>query len=110
MLCKCANVVSNDKLAKGYSETCTKKCNEAYEYIFQLIEKLKMGSVTVEELCILISHTSQAVKLFTIVNTSADLDFLQIIDQRKRELEKFNSHYCAVTVLLKYCEDISEGM
>ena len=108
VLCKCANVVSNDKLAKGYTEQCTRKCNEAREYILQLIEKLKIGSVTVEELCILISHTSQAVKLFSIVSTSTD--FSQIIAQRKNELEKFNLHHCAIKVLIKYCEDISEGM
>ena len=103
-------VVSNDKLAQSYSEECTKKCTEAHDYIWSLIEKLKTGSVTVEELHMMDSHTVQVVKLFSIVTKdTASLDFSQIIAQRMSELKKFDLHYNAIKVLLKCCEDISEG-
>ena len=99
-------VVSNDKLAQSYSEECTKKCTEARDYIWNLIDKLKTGSVTVEELHMMNSHTVQVVKLFSIVTKDTAS---QIIAQRMSELEKFNLHYNAIKVLLKCCEDISEG-
>ena len=104
--------MSNDKLAKNYSEECAKKCTEAHEYIIDLMEKSKIGSITVEELHNLTSHTSQVVKLFSVVTTetSVPVDFAQVIDQRKSELEKFKLHYNAVKILLEYCKDISEGM
>ena len=103
-------IVSNDTLAKSYSEECTKKCTEACEYVLSLIDKLKTGSITVEELHMVNSHTLQVVKLFSIVTKdTASPDFSQIIAQRMSELEKFNLHYHAITVLLKCCKDISEG-
>ena len=103
--------MSNDELAKCYSEECAKKCSEAREYIIDLMEKSKSGSITVKELHYLTSHTLQVVKLFSVVTieTSVTLDFEQVIAQRKRELEKFNLHYNAVKILLEHCKDISEG-
>ena len=102
--------MSNDKLAQGYSEECTKKCTEACDYVLSLIDKLKTGSVTVEELHMVNSHTLQVVKLFSIVTKdTASPEFSQTITQRMSELEKFNLHYNAIKVLLKCCEDISEG-
>ena len=101
-------VVSNDK--QSYSEECTKKCTEAYDYISNLIDKLKTGSITVEELHMVNSHTSQVLKLLSIVTKdTASLDFSQIIAQRMSELEKFDLHYNAIKILLKCCKDISEG-
>ena len=103
--------MSNDKLARSFSEECTKKCTEAYEYIMDLIEKSKTGSITVEELHNLTSHTSQVTQLYSVVatETSASLDFAQVIAQRNNELDKFKLHHNAVKVLLEYCKDISEG-
>ena len=106
------HVVLNDKLAKSYSEECTKKCSEAHKYIKNLIEKLNIGSITVEELHNLTSHISQVVKLFAVVTAeiSASLDFSQVISQRNDEFKKFELHYRAIKILLEYCNDISEGI
>ena len=102
--------MSSDKLAKSYSEECTKKCAEARDYILSLIDKLKSGSITVGELHMINLHTSQVVELFLIVTKdTASLEFSQIIAQRMSELKKFNSHHNAINILLKYCKDISEG-
>ena len=102
--------VSKDKLALSYTEECTMKCTGASEYILNLIDKLKSGSITVEELHVVNSNT-QLVKLFSIVaKESTSPDFSQLINQRMNELEKFKSHYYRVKILLKHCNDISEGM
>ena len=101
--------VSKDKLALSYTEECTKKCTEASEYILNLIDKLKSGSITVKELHVVNSNT-QVVKLFSIVaEEKASPDFSQLINQRMSELKKFNSHHYRVKILLKHCNDISEG-
>ena len=104
--------VSNNKLGKSFSEECTKKCTEARGYILNLIERLKTGSITVEELHNLTSHTTQVLKLCSVVITEASvsLDLAQLIAQRNSELDKFKLHHSAVKFLLEYCQDISEGM
>ena len=108
-MCLHTFAVTKDKLALSYTEECTKKCTEASEYILNLIDKLKSGSITVEELHIVNSNT-QVVKLFSIVaEESASPDFSQLINRRMNELEKFKSHHYRVKILLKHCADISEG-
>ena len=103
--------MSNDKLAKNYSEECAKKCADARKYITDLMEDSRTGSITVKELHYLTSHISQVLKLFCVVNTetSASVDFAQVIAQRNSELEKFRVHYNSVKVLVEYCKDIAEG-
>ena len=102
--------MSKDKLALSYTEECTKKCTEASDYILNLIDKLKSGSITVEELQFIVNSNTQVIKLFSIVVKENVLpDFSQLINQRMSELEKFNSHHRRVKNLLKHCNDISEG-
>ena len=83
--------------------------------ISNLVEDLKEGDVTVQELEILTSHLTQATNLFSpkLVETlTKDSSFriADVITQRNSEMQKFNAYCLKVRILLEHCETISNGM
>ena len=79
-----------------------------------LVEKLKEGKVTVQELKMLTTHLIQAVNLFSpkvaeAVANDPSFNVTDIIVQRNSEVEKFELYCTTVRNLLKHCEGIIGG-
>ena len=89
-------------------------CREAKKCLCDLADKLKEGKVTVQELKMLTTHLTQAVKLYSpnIVETVANdptFNITNILVQRNSEVTKFESYCAAIRNLLKYCKNITDG-
>lgn len=108
-------LVSGDYLAEHFTEECVKICTEAVRFLNDIAEKLKQGKVTIQELEILTSHLTQAVKLFSpkvarkVINDPY-FSIANIIAQRNSEVQMFTTYCSTVRILLKHCESISDGM
>ena len=89
-------------------------CTEAIKFLSDLVDKLKEGKVTVQELKMLTAHLTQAVNLFSpkvaeAVANDPSFDVTDIIIQRNSEVEKFEIYCTAVRNLLKHCDGITGG-
>ena len=90
-------------------------CAKAIVIFKNLVEDLKEGDVTVQELEILTSHLTQAVNLFTpklVERLTKDPSFriADMIAHRNSDVQRFNGYCSKVRILLEHCETISNGM
>ena len=90
-------------------------CIKAVKITSNLVEDLKEGDVTIQELEILTSHLTQAINLFSpkLVETlikDSSFRIADMIAQRNLEVQRFNAYCSKVRILLEYCETISNGM
>ena len=107
-------LASYDNLAENFTEECIKKCNEALQFLANIVDKLNQRKLTVQELEMLTLHLAQVVKLFSSVaeTITGDLSFsiADAIAEKNSEIKRFESYRSTVKILLKYCESISNGM
>ena len=108
------STASGSYLVKHFTKECIRICKEAMNCLNGFIEKLKEGKVIVQELKMLTSHVTQAVKLFSpkvakTVANNPSFNITDIIAQRNSEVQRFESYCSTVRHLLKYCESITNG-
>ena len=89
-------------------------CAKGIVVFKNLVEDLKEGDVTVQELEILTSHLTQAVNLFTpklVERLTKDSSFriADIVAHRNSDVQRFNGYCSKVRILLEHCETISNG-
>ena len=105
---------ANDHLAQYFTDDCIKICTKALQCLSDLAEKLRVKSITVQELEVLNSHVIQVAKLFppkVAEKATGDPAFCikSTIAERNSEVERFESYCSAVRILLDHCEHISKG-
>ena len=109
------SIASNDYLAQHFTEGCIKICTEALKFLKDIAEKLIQGKIKVQELELLTSHRTQAVKLFSPkvaekVTDDPAFRIMDVINKRNSEVKKFESYCSTVRILLEHCQSIADGM
>ena len=108
-------LVSNDCLAKHFTEDCIKICKNALQFLSDVAGKLREGRVMVQELEMLTSHLTQSVNLFSpkVVDkiiSDPSFNIADVINQGNSDVKKFTLYCSKVRILLKHCGNILNGM
>ena len=98
------------KLSQEFTPDLNRKCEEVSAIILDVFERLEQAEITLWELELLEAHKEETMELFSIVVLKgSSVNVQEIISQRNIEVQKFESHFSSVQLLLQHCESIAEG-